>query len=136
LIAAFQRLRSYGGATLPMPVLAASAALWADEAHVIENQKLYRAKMDLAGRILGKHPGFTRPEGGFFLWLDVGDGEVAAKKLWQSTGIRVLPGAYLAMLGADGRNPGQPYIRIALVHDLATTERALSAIAATLMDKP
>ncbi|MFA6018658.1 MAG: aminotransferase class I/II-fold pyridoxal phosphate-dependent enzyme [Rhodospirillales bacterium] len=133
LIAAFQRLRSYGGATLPLPVLAASAALWADEAHVVENQKLYRAKLDLAEKILGRHPGFERPEGGFFLWLDVGDGEKAAQKLWTQTGIRVLPGAYLSRPSADGRNPGAPFVRIALVHDLPTTERALKAIAATLL---
>jgi N-succinyldiaminopimelate aminotransferase len=134
LMAAFQRLRSYGGATLPLPVLAASAALWADEAHVLENQKLYRAKLDLAEKILGRHPGFERPEGGFFLWLDVGDGEAVAKKLWTQAGIRVLPGAYLSRNGADHRNPGQPFVRIALVHDLATTERALKSIAATLLE--
>ncbi|MBF0355403.1 MAG: aminotransferase class I/II-fold pyridoxal phosphate-dependent enzyme [Alphaproteobacteria bacterium] len=134
LIAAFQRLRSYGGATLPMPVLAASTALWSDEVHVEENRRLYRDKIDLAERILGSYPGFKRPEGGFFLWLDVGNGEAFAKSLWSRTGIRVLPGAYLARPGADGRNPGLPYVRIALVHDLATTERALKAIASILME--
>lgn len=134
LISAFQRLRSYGGATLPLPVLAASAALWADEDHVRENQKLYRAKLDLAEKILSRHPGFARPEGGFFLWLDVGDGEKAAQKLWTRTGIRVLPGAYLSRPSADGHNPGAPFVRIALVHDLPTTERALKAIAATLLE--
>jgi N-succinyldiaminopimelate aminotransferase len=133
LMVAFQRLRSYGGATLPLPVLAASAALWADEAHVLENQKLYRAKLDLAEKILGRHPGFVRPEGGFFLWLDVGDGERIAQKLWTQTGIRVLPGAYLSRPSADGHNPGAPFVRVALVHDLPTTERALKAIAATLL---
>ncbi|MBF0268053.1 MAG: aminotransferase class I/II-fold pyridoxal phosphate-dependent enzyme [Alphaproteobacteria bacterium] len=134
LIEAFSRLRSYGGATLALPVLSASTALWNDEAHVTENQRLYRAKLDLAERHLGRHPGFARPEGGFFIWLDVGDGEAAAKKLWQKTGIRVLPGAYLSRPSANGRNPGAPFVRIALVHDLPTTDRALAAIAATLLE--
>jgi len=132
VIAAFARLRSYGGAATPMPVLAAAAALWRDEAHVDANRALYRAKFDIAEGLLGGRFAFRRPPGGFFLWLDVGDGEAAAVKLWRKAGIRVLPGAYLARDGADGVNPGRPFVRVALVHDLATTERALARIAQVL----
>jgi len=132
LIAAFARLRSYGGAATPLPVLAAAAALWRDEAHVEESRALYRAKFDVAERLLGGRFGFTRPQGGFFLWLNVGDGESAALALWQKAKLRVLPGAYLAQNDASGHNPGQPYIRVALVQDLPTTERALSLLAQTL----
>jgi len=132
IIKAFARLRSYGGAATPLPVLAAATALWRDETHVEENRALYRAKFDLAERILGGRFAFRRPPGGFFLWLDVGDGEVAALKLWRDARIRVLPGAYLARAGADGVNPGASFIRVALVHDLATTERALTRLAEIL----
>jgi N-succinyldiaminopimelate aminotransferase len=134
VMAAFARLRSYGGAATPLPVLAAAAALWRDEAHVDDNRALYRAKVDMAERIFAGRFGFTRPEGGFFLWLEVGDGEAAAVKLWREAGIRVLPGAYLARPGADGVNPGTRYIRVALVHDLDTTRRALTNIADVLGD--
>ena len=132
LIAAFGRLRAYGGAATPLPVLAAASALWRDETHVIENRALYRAKIDAAERLLGGRFGFRRPEGGFFLWLDVGDGEAAATALWREARIRVLPGAYLADDGINGDNPGRPFIRVALVHDLATTERALGRMAQIL----
>lgn len=135
LIARFRRLRSYAAATLPLPVLAASAALWRDETHVEENRALYRAKFGAAERILGNRLGVARPDGGFFLWLDVGDGEKAARTLWSEAAIRVLPGAYMARPGADGDNPGRTYIRVALVHDLATTEQALERIAACLSVK-
>ena len=131
ILAAFARLRSYGGAATPLPVLAAAAALWRDEAHVDENRRLYRAKVDMAEAALGGRFGFRRPEGGFFLWLEVGDGEQAALRLWREAGIRVLPGAYLART-AEGVNPGQAFIRVALVHDLATTERALARLAQVL----
>ncbi len=131
ILAAFAHLRSYGGPTVPLPVLAAGAALWRDEAHVDDNRALYRAKLDLAEDLLGGRFGFRRPPGGFFLWLDVGDGERAALTLWREAGIRVLPGAYLAR-DAGGGNPGAAYIRVALVHDLATTRRALSRIAEVL----
>ena len=125
LMAAFSRLRAYGGAAVPLPIQAASTALWNDEAHVEDSRRLYRGKFDVAEQILGHRKGFYRPEGGFFLWLDVGDGERVAKALWEQAGIRVLPGAYLARPGTDGVNPGQRYIRIALVHDQETVGQAL-----------
>ena len=132
VIAAFNRLRSYGGASVPLPVQAAAIALWADEEHVEANRALYRAKFDLAQRLLGNRLGFYRPAGGFYLWLDVEDGERAALKLWREAGIRTLPGAYMARDQRDGTNPGARYIRAALVHDLATTERALKRVAELL----
>lgn len=132
VIAAFRRLRAFGGATLPLPVLAASVALWRDEAHVADNRALYRAKFDLAARMLGGRFGFSRPAGGFFLWLDVGDGERAARRLWAEGALRALPGAYLARAAAGSANPGAPYLRIALIDDLAATEEALRRLAALL----
>ncbi|MDR3439577.1 aminotransferase class I/II-fold pyridoxal phosphate-dependent enzyme [Telmatospirillum sp.] len=133
LIDAFRRFRAYSGTAMPLPVVAASTALWQDETHVVENRALYRAKMDAAAAIFGDRLGFYRPGGGFYLWLDVGDGEKAALRLWREAGVRVLPGAYLGRPGPDGVNPGAAFVRIALVQDLATTERALERIANTLV---
>ena len=48
-----------------------------------------------AEEILKGRFGFYRPPGGFFLWLDVGDGEAAALKLWREAALRSLPGAYI-----------------------------------------
>ena len=77
-----------------------------DEEHVEPNRALYRRKFDVAEQTLGRRFGFYRPPGGFFLWLDVGDGEQAAKALWREAGVRTLPGAYVAR--ADRRRePGQ-----------------------------
>jgi len=135
LIARFLSFRQYGGAPLPLPTQAASAAAWAEERHVEENRARYRRKFDLAGQILGNRFGYYRPDGGFYLWLDVGDGEAAALRLWREAGIRVLPGRYLGHDEIEGEpksNPGYPFIRIALVADEATTETALRRIAACL----
>ncbi len=131
-IALLHRLRSYAAAATPLATLDAATALWRDEAHVVENRALYRAKFDIAERLLGGRFGFYRPGGGFYLWLDVGDGEAAAKKLWQEAAVKVLPGAYLTRPAPDGSNPNQAYIRIALVSDLETTEAALTRVARTL----
>ena len=59
-------------------------------------------------------PGYRAPEAGFFLWLPVADGEDAALRLWRETGVRVLPGAYLAQ-EVDGVSPGAGFIRVAMV---------------------
>ncbi len=125
LVEAFRRLRSFGGSTVPVPVLAAATALWLDDDHVEQNRALYRAKFDLAERSLGNRFGFFRPEGAFFLWLEVGDGEKAARALWAESALRVLPGAYMAQPDASGVNPGAPFVRVALIEDLASTEEAL-----------
>lgn len=132
LVAAFAELRRFAGATIPRPLMAASTALWQDEEHVEHNRRLYRRKIDIAEDVLGGRYGFYRPAGGFFLWLEVGDGEAAARKLWAEAGLRVLPGAYLAQTLPDGSNPGAAYIRVALVHDEETTRRALARLVTIL----
>ncbi len=131
LIEVFRRLRNYGGATIPLPIMAASAALWRDEEHVAASRSLYSQKFDTALALLDGRWEATRPGGAFFLWLDVGDGEQAAKRLWADTAVRVLPGAYLANPTPDG-NPGAPYIRLALVDDQQTTRAAFERIVETL----
>jgi len=134
LIKAFIGLRNYGGASLPLPIQAASAALWTDDDHVVENRRLYKEKIDAAERILGNRLGFYRPAGGFFLWLDVRDrwenGEAAALEIWQKAGVRVIPGNYLAKTDASGENPGEAFIRVALVHEQPIVEEALDRIKA------
>jgi N-succinyldiaminopimelate aminotransferase len=132
VVAAFRRLRAFGGAAQPLPILAAAAVLWDDDEHVAANRALYHAKLDRAAKVLGGRFGFYRPQGGFFLWLDVGDGENAARRLWAEEAIRVLPGRYLAKPGAAPDHPAARYIRVALVDDLAATEHALSRLAKTL----
>ena len=126
-IARVKQLRNYSGAPLPLPLQHAAEAVWRDEAHVVENRRLYGEKYALADRIFGNVPGYVSPQAGFFLWLPVKDGEAAALKLWQETGVRVLPGAYLSRDTAAG-NPGTGYIRVAMVAPYNETEQGLTKI--------
>ena len=126
LVGQFKRLRDFGGCQVPLPVQHAATALWRDEAHVTENRALYRRKFDLAEAAFAGRYGFYRPAGGFFLWLDVGDGEAAALRLWRDAAIRVLPGGYTARAANAGVNPGSEYIRVAVVHDEATLDAAFA----------
>ena len=80
-----------------------------------------------SSRLGGRH-GFYRPQGGFFLWLEVGDGEAATLRLWRDAAVRVLPGGYTARAADGRRNPGEAYIRLAIVHDEATLSAAFERI--------
>jgi len=123
-IAALRKLRNFAGAPLPLPLQKVAAAAWGDEEHVTQNQALYQEKFRIADEIFGGMQGYAPPEGGFFLWLPVDDGEAATIKLWTQTGVKVLPGAYLSRDTATG-NPGKGYIRVALVAPKDEMQRGL-----------
>lgn len=134
-IRAMRQLRSYAGAPLPLPAQLAAAAVWREEDHVVANRALYAEKYALADGILGNMPGYMAPEAGFFLWIEVGDGEAMCKRLWAETGVKVLPGSYLsrtATPGAGEGDPGARYIRAALVDNAKNVERGLTAIRSVL----
>ncbi len=123
-IARIRQLRSFAGAPLPLPIQRVSERAWSDETHVAENLALYQAKFRITDEVFSGVQGFQNPDGGFFLWLPVDDGEAAAVKLWRETGVRVLPGAYLSR-DVGGHNPGKGYIRVALVAPKDEMQRGL-----------
>jgi aspartate/methionine/tyrosine aminotransferase len=129
LIARFRAFRHVAGPQMPGPIMAASAAAWADEQHVAANRALYAEKMAAAQRVLGNR--IARPAGGFFLWLETGNGEETTLGLWREQGVKVLPGAYMGREIEPGKtqsNPGFSYIRVALVSDLSTIITALERV--------
>ena len=135
-LARFLELRNVAAPQVPMPMQRVAIAAYGDEAHVQENRRLYAQKFDLADQIIGDRYGYRRPAGGFFLWLDVsaqGGDEAVTLRLWREAGLRVVPGRYLAREQADGSNPGQGFIRVAMVQDQATTTaEALHRLVAVL----
>ena len=135
VMAKMRAFRNLAGPQVPIPVMAASEAAWNDDRHVEENRAAYRRRFDIAEGILGAHRGFKRPQGAFYLWLDVGDGVTFAAELWRKTGVRVMPGAFMGcdtIPGDSASNPGKPYVRVALVHDLLTIKAALEKVAELL----
>jgi N-succinyldiaminopimelate aminotransferase len=134
-LARFLELRNVTAPQVPIPAQRVAIAAYGDEAHVEANRRLYAQKFDLADQILGGRYGYRRPAGGFFLWLDVsaqGGDEAVTLKLWREAGLRVVPGRYLAREQADGSNPGQGFIRVAMVQDQETTSEALHRLVAVL----
>ncbi|MBV1694711.1 MAG: aminotransferase class I/II-fold pyridoxal phosphate-dependent enzyme [Hyphomicrobiales bacterium] len=124
-------IRNLTAPQMPGIVQAAAAAVWSEEQHVTRIREAYRVKFDICDELLKGRLGYRRPEGGFFLWLDVsrmGGGRDAAVTLWQRAGVKVVPGSFLAQDDADGNNPGRDFIRVALVHDPVTIREALQRI--------
>jgi len=114
----FWLYRTYQGCAMSPPVQHASALAWGDEAHVRENRRLYREKFDAVTPLVARHLGTARPEAGFYLWArtPIADTEFALG-LQREYNVTVLPGSYLAR-ASGGINPGERFVRIALVAPL------------------
>ena len=114
----FLLYRTYHGCAMPLPVQAASARAWGDEAHVVANRAAYRAKFDAVLDTLGGCLEVARPAASFYLWprTPVDDAEFA-RGLYARENVTVLPGSFLSR-AAGGGNPGAGRVRIALVAPL------------------
>ena len=131
ILSRFLLYRTYHGSARGIPVQHASLAAWNDEQHVVENRRLYQEKFDRVLPILQQAFDVRRPDASFYIWLKVpgGDDLAFAKKLWQDAAIQVLPGRFLARDTEYG-NPGEGYVRIALVADVDTCVKAAETIVA------
>lgn len=124
----FLLYRTYHGCAMPVPTQLASVAAWQDEAHVIDNREAYRQKFDAVLKILNGVLDVAKPDAGFYLWPKTPiNGEDFAQQLFAQQKVTVLPGSYLAR-AADGTNPGENYVRLALVAPLAECIEAATRI--------
>ena len=132
IISKFLLYRTYHGSAMSGAVAAASIAAWNDEAHVVENRALYRAKFAAVTPMLEAVLDVRLPDASFYLWAGVpaawnGDDEAFARALYAQYNVTVLPGSYLAR-DSQGRNPGRGRIRMALVADTAECVEAAGRI--------
>ena len=118
LLRSFLLYRTYHGCAMPPATQTASTAAWRDEAHVIENRKLYRQKFEQVLQLLSDTLAPRKPQAGFYLWAQtpISDTEFA-RRLYAEQNVTVLPGRYLARDSAAG-NPGLNRVRMALVAPL------------------
>ena len=135
LIKSFLLYRTYHGSAMSPTVQAASLAAWNDEAHVVANRDLYRAKFAQITPMLARVLDVALPDAGFYLWCGVpgGDDMAFAKALLAQYNVTVLPGSLLART-AHGVNPGAGRIRLALVAQAAECLEAAQRIVAFTAD--
>ena len=123
LIKPFLLYRTYHGSAMSPIVQAASRAAWADEQHVLENRAQYREKFAQVTPLLASVMDVALPDAGFYLWAGIpqrfnADDEGFSLELFAAYNVVVLPGSYLAR-SAQGSNPGQGRVRMALVAETA-----------------
>ncbi|HEY0665605.1 MAG TPA: succinyldiaminopimelate transaminase [Gallionella sp.] len=125
----FALYRTYHGSAMNPAIQAASIAAWNDEAHVAENRRLYAEKFSQVVEILKPVLPVTLPDAGFYLWIRTPISDTAfAQALYRDYNVTVLPGSYLAR-EVNGVNPGQDFVRLALVADTQETVEAARRIA-------
>lgn len=126
----FLLYRTYHGCAMPVPTQLASVAAWQDEQHVIANRDAYRAKFDAVLKVLDGCLEVQKPDASFYLWPKTPiKGELFAQQLFAQQKVTTLPGSYLAR-ETDGMNPGEYYVRLALVAPLAECIEAAERIKA------
>ena len=125
IISSFSKYRMFHGVSVPLPIQRASVLAWQDDSIVQKNRDMYKEKFNLAENILERDS--LIPEGAFYLWLKVKDSESFTKKLYDKERVIVLPGKYLGSEN-KGINPAEQYLRIALVHNIELTSKALESI--------
>jgi N-succinyldiaminopimelate aminotransferase len=118
VLAPYLLYRTYHGSAMPLQHQRASIAAWSDEAHVVENRRQYRAKFAAVKEILGDVLPLAMPDAGFYFWAatPIPDDEFA-RRLHAETHVTVLPGRFLGR-DVDGSNPGEGFVRMALVASL------------------
>ncbi|MBI5626750.1 MAG: succinyldiaminopimelate transaminase [Nitrosomonadales bacterium] len=124
LIEKFTLYRTYHGSAMNPAIQAASIAAWNDETHVAENRRLYSEKFVRVLKILEPVLPVVMPDAGFYMWVRTPIADtVFAQALYRDYNVTVLPGSYLART-SQGVNPGENFVRLALV---ANTEETVEA---------
>lgn len=128
IIEKFALYRTYHGCAMSPAVQAASIAAWDNESHVVENRKLYAEKFAQVTPMLSSVLAVAHPDAAFYLWAKTTEKDTDyAIRLYRDLNITVLPGSFLAR-EAHGINPGDHFIRLALVASVASCVEAASRI--------
>jgi LL-diaminopimelate aminotransferase len=134
LITAFKRLKTNIDSGTPSFIQQAAIAALADEEHVEAARAIYRERRDVLCDGL-EAAGLERcaPEGTFYVWQKLPDGidsvAFAKKLLAPEVAVVCTPGAWISSPMPDGSNPGDGYVRFALVAPLDKTREAAERIA-------
>jgi succinyldiaminopimelate transaminase len=105
-----KEVRKHAGFMVPGPAQAAGVAALDDDEHVQLQRERYRNRLVLMADVLSRWSGneFVMPDGGFYLWANVGDAWQFTERLAREGGALVSPGDFYGAGGAQ-------HIRVAVV---------------------
>ncbi len=133
LIEKFKKLKTNIDSGTPDFIQAGAIVALENEAHAEQMRKEYKEKKDLMLEAF-KFAGWQEPksEATFYLWLKTPNGinsvEFAKQLLDKDLAIVVTPGAWISDIDEDGFNPGDNYVRFALVPPLSKVKEAVERI--------
>jgi len=134
LVAVFRKVKTNIDSGTPTFIQDSAIAALSDEEHVARFRDEYRAKRDILSSALVK-AGLAdcTPASTIYIWQKVPQGmsslDFATLLLEEQTAIVTTPGSWISTGGNDGENPGEGYVRFALVPSLKDTREAASRIA-------
>ena len=136
IVKAFQKVKTNIDSGTPDFVQEAAIAALKDEGHVEKNRKDYLHKRDLlADALVSSGLEDCRPDATIYMWQRVPEGytsvEFATRLLDPEIAVVTTPGAWLSQETEDGLNPGEGYVRFALVPPVEKAEQAAKRIAGT-----
>jgi LL-diaminopimelate aminotransferase len=134
LIAIFRKVKTNIDSGTPTFIQDAAIAALNDEKHVEEARRDYKSKKDIMMKAFKDIGLETRdPAGTIFIWQKCPSGmtslDFVKKLLQKDIAIVCTPGAWISAK-VDGVNPGEGYVRFALVPTLAATKLAAKRLVA------
>jgi len=123
ILAEYMQYRTYVGCASPLPLQTAAAKAWEEESHVAAFRSIYQQNFQIAQEVLG----ITPPEATFYIWLEVEKPLEFTRYMYEKYNVKVLPGEFLSREDAE-INPGEGFVRIALVENAAKTKEVLQRV--------
>ena len=129
IVETFKKVKTNIDSGTPTFIQDGAAAALADEGHVEAMREEYHRKRDiLADALVAAGLPDCRPQATIYLWQRLPEGmssvEFATRLLAPDMAIVTTPGAWISDPTEDGSNPGEGYVRFALVPDVEQTKRA------------
>jgi len=133
IVGAFRKVKTNLDSGTPTFIQDAAIAALRDEEHVARMREEYRRKRDIMVEAF-KAAGLKEctPEGTIYIWQKCPDGmsspDFAKALLADNVAIVVTPGAWISDTTENGTNPGEGYVRFALVPTIDRTKEAADRI--------
>jgi LL-diaminopimelate aminotransferase len=134
LVAIFRKVKTNIDSGTPTFIQDATVAALSDETHVQAFRREYRIKRDiLCSALVSAGLEDCTPQAALYVWQKAPEGmsslDFATLLLDEKIAVVTTPGSWIAEPTADGENPGEGYVRFALVPSIKDTRLAAERIA-------